>query len=74
MAAAIDPADVAERFAHEIADKVSLTWAGDRLVELPYTRDRDALVDRGYLVRCDRSTFDGSLPENAPPPCGAAPP
>ena len=22
----------------------------------------------------ERSTFDGSLPENAPPPCGAAPP
>ena len=22
----------------------------------------------------DLSTFDGSLPENAPPPCGAAPP
>src|SRR5204863_2300138 len=22
----------------------------------------------------ERSTFDGSLPENAPPPCGQAPP
>jgi hypothetical protein len=29
-------------------------------------------VARG--VRAERSTFVGSLPENAPPPCGAAPP
>ena len=33
LAAAIDPADVADRFAHEITDKVTLTWDGDRLVE-----------------------------------------
>ncbi len=33
LAAAIDAHDVAERFAHEISDKVSLTWDGDRLVE-----------------------------------------
>ncbi|NND02627.1 MAG: ATP-dependent helicase HrpB, partial [Acidimicrobiia bacterium] len=33
LAAAIDPDDVAQRFAHEISEKVSLTWSGDRLVE-----------------------------------------
>jgi len=26
------------------------------------------------MYAAERSTFVGSLPENAPPPCGAAPP
>lgn len=33
LAAAIDAPDVADHFAHEITDRVSLTWDGDRLVE-----------------------------------------
>ena len=31
-------------------------------------------VDRSGAYAAERSTFDGSLPENAPPPCGAEPP
>ena len=34
----------------------------------------DVLRDVARGVGAERSTFVGSLPENAPPPCGAAPP
>ena len=47
------------------------TWASHRSASPAATT---FLATQRIAYAADRSTFDGSLPENAPPPCRAYPP
>ena len=46
LAAAIDPDDVAERYAHEVTTHTELVWEGDRLLERTHRRLGGLTLDR----------------------------